>query len=142
MLKKLIARIFGFDETIQQLTALIKNQRVQLDVPRETQFVTVEVPQGDGIAKLSELLKALASDKLFSFYLISLENNVMAEFVKGNSCNGSGVDEQARGALRMVWKIRGDLNTAANPPIKKDSNDLDAILKNIERMTANTGTGE
>ena len=110
-MKKLFRFLFGWFTSRRALLALIAAQQREIAL-REgaVNYVTISVPTKE---QINSRLSDLYHDIVFKFYLMALENEVLAMFREGKG------EDIYRGGLRIVGQIKNDLNKAAVDVHKK-----------------------
>jgi hypothetical protein len=115
-MKKWLKKLYGLDKVEEQnilLKQLLENKNKELANYQDFQhYVTMPVPTGTAVTRY---LSDLAHQQMFSFYMMTLENEIMVLFRNGKD------SEAYRGGLRVIDQIRKDMRKAAEAESKKNA---------------------
>ncbi len=94
---------------------LTEGQGRELEKYRRFEHYThLPVPNEESMAGFQRYLAALGSNEFFMFYILTLENEIIANFA------GGAPPEFARGAVHLINRIRSDVKTEiANQAVRE-----------------------
>ena len=104
-MKKIMKFLFGWFTSRRSLLSLIATQQREIAL-REgaVNYVTIGIPTKE---QINSRLSDIYHDKTFAFYLMAIENEVLAMFRDGKG------EDIYRGGLRVVAQIKNDMNKAS-----------------------------
>lgn len=134
-LQKLIAKIFGIHETIEQLRKYSSNLERSNKTLIGSMYLPIEQPvSDDGVRRLIDDLAIAGKSKNIQFYLMAIECEVLAAI---RDCRMEVVKEiayQARGQLQIINRFRSDMKNATQNRKIDESNEADVILNKLDAM--------
>ena len=105
-----LKKILGIDKLetqAEQLKGVVAIQEQELKNYRGyANYVTVPVPNDKAV---NQFLCDLCNSKMFQFYLMTQKNDIVMRLINSKDKDA----DTAKGALRLIEKIRDDMNAAA-----------------------------
>lgn len=130
-LKKLISKLFGFDDVIDNLTKLNNLYRNE---SKKVIYCHIEQPTGDFIDQFNEDIGKLATNKNFAFMLDAMEGFLLNDLKTAKQGDIGVTAIRINGALQMLDCIRKTAINASEVHRDTESEESDIILNNMNAM--------
>jgi hypothetical protein len=96
-----------YQKNIEELNTLLDAYRKKEKIEKYANYITISFPKSkEDLTAFNSYLSGLGKSEQFKFYLHTIENEILYNFV-----NGKGEDIY-RGGLRVIQKIRIDIRDA------------------------------